>query len=166
MIIRRPDVSDAAYMIEYLNAVGGESDNLLFGEGEFHLTVEQEKEHIRKINSEQESYMVIGIINGKLASISQISGSVRKRIAHNCELSISVRKEFWGIGAGSAILDDLISHAKESGRFKNINLGVRSCNDNAVKLYEKFGFVKSGVHKDYIRIGENFYDEILMDLNL
>lgn len=36
-------------MIQYLNIVGGESDNLLFGKDEFHLTVEKEMEHITSI---------------------------------------------------------------------------------------------------------------------
>ena len=44
LILRRPTEDDAKAMIDYLNQVGGESDNLLFGKGEFHLTVEQEME--------------------------------------------------------------------------------------------------------------------------
>lgn len=49
---------------------------------------------------------------------------------------------------------------------KNINLGVRAGNDNAIKLYEKFGFKEIGTHKNCINIDGVFHDEILMDLNL
>ncbi|MEA4960851.1 hypothetical protein [Lutispora sp.] len=45
LILRKPKVEDAENMIKYLNLVGGESDNLLFGKDEFRLTVEQEKEY-------------------------------------------------------------------------------------------------------------------------
>ncbi|MNP83052.1 hypothetical protein D3C76_1818760 [compost metagenome] len=49
---------------------------------------------------------------------------------------------------------------------KNISLGVKSDNVNAIKLYEKHGFVKIGVHKNFFNIDGIYYDEILMDLNL
>ncbi|BBK76728.1 hypothetical protein CBU03nite_01320 [Clostridium butyricum] len=44
--MREATVDDANDIIEYLNTVGGESNNLLFGEGEFKLTIEQEKTYI------------------------------------------------------------------------------------------------------------------------
>lgn len=46
LILRKATVDDANDIIEYLNTVGGESNNLLFGEGEFKLTIEQEKTYI------------------------------------------------------------------------------------------------------------------------
>ena len=46
LIFREATVDDANDIIEYLNIVGGESNNLLFGEGEFKLTIEQEKTYI------------------------------------------------------------------------------------------------------------------------
>ncbi|MGH4138282.1 GNAT family N-acetyltransferase [Clostridium sp.] len=52
----------------------------------------------------------------------------------------------------------------ESGIIKNINLGVKASNINAIRMYEKFGFEKVGVHKDNFNINGKFYDEILMDL--
>ena len=41
LILREATVDDANDIIEYLNIVGGESNNLLFGEDEFKLTIEQ-----------------------------------------------------------------------------------------------------------------------------
>lgn len=53
---------DAAAIIEYLNQVGCESDNLLFGKDVFHLTVEQEMEYIKKVRNDSNTLMVIGVI--------------------------------------------------------------------------------------------------------
>ena len=47
LILREPDAEDAEAIIEYLNIIGGETDNLLFGRGELNLTVEQEAEYIK-----------------------------------------------------------------------------------------------------------------------
>ncbi|GAA0177111.1 GNAT family N-acetyltransferase [Clostridium sediminicola] len=164
VILRRPRVEDAKEMIEYLNVVGGESDNLLFGVGDFHLTLEQEIEHIKKVNNDENTLMVIGVVDGKVISISQINNLHRKRIAHNSEISISVKKDYWRNGIGSAVMEELIKFAKNNGIIKNMSLGVKASNVNAIKLYEKFGFEKVGVHKNYFNVDGNYDDEILMDL--
>jgi len=48
----------------------------------------------------------------------------------------------------------------------NISLGVRASNYNAIRLYEKFGFRKVGVHKNYFYINGKYDDEYIMDLYL
>ena len=166
MIIRIPVPSDARDMIEYLNTVGGESDNLLFSKNEFELTVEQESAHIEKVNADPNILMIVGTVNGTIISAAQIHSPARKKIAHNCEVGISVRKEYWGKGVGTAIMGELIRHARESGTIRNISLGVKAGNSNAIGLYEKYGFRKIGVHKNYFNIDGNYDDEILMDLYL
>ncbi len=164
LILRRSTVEDAERIIEYVNIVGGESNNLLFGKDEFHLTVEQEKEHIKRMNNDSNSLMILGIIDDNIVSLAQITSSNRKRIAHNSEVSISVKKDYWRNGIGSIVMGEMISFAKNSGRIKNISLGVRARNINAIKMYEELGFVKVGLHKNYFNINDNFDDEILMDL--
>ena len=166
MIVRRPVPSDARNMIDYLNTVGGESNNLLFSKNEFELTEEQERAHIDKVNSDPNILMIVGTVNGTIISAAQIHSPVRKKIAHNSEVCISVRKEYWGKGVGTAIMGELIRHARERGTIRNISLGVKASNSNAIALYEKYGFVKIGVHKDYFNVDGNYDDEILMDLHL
>lgn len=166
LILRKPLIEDAKRMIEYLNIVGGESDNLLFGKDEFRLTVEQEIEHIKRISNDVNTLMILGIVNDTIVSVSQISSPNRKRIVHNSELSISVKKEYWRSGIGGAVMIELIKFAKENGDIKTISLGVKANNCNAVIMYERFGFIKVGVHRDYFNVNGNFDDEILMDLYL
>lgn len=166
LILRRPTEEDAVAMIDYLNIVGGESDNLLFGAGEFRLNEEQEREHIKRVNEAPNTLMIIGLMDNKIVSISQIDSPMRKRIAHNADLSISVKKEYWGMGIGSEVMATLIDYAKENEVIKNISLGVKGRNTKAKALYEKFGFEVIGVHKNFFNINGEFDDEILMDLNL
>lgn len=166
LLLRRPKEEDAEAMIEYLNIVGGESDNLLFGKNEFRLTVEQEKEYIKSINDNENALMLLGIIDNKIISVSQVSASNRKRIAHNSELAISVKKEYWGMGIGTAVMESLIDFARSSNTIKTISLGVKGSNKKAQHLYEKLGFEKVGVHKNFFNIDGNYDDEILMDLYL
>lgn len=166
LILRRPTEDDAQAMIEYLNQVGGESDNLLFGKDEFPLSVEQEIEFIKRVNNDKDTLMLIGLINDTIASISQIGCHKRKRILHNSEVAISVKKQYWRVGVGSAVMEELIRFANNHSMIKNIGLGVKASNENAIKLYEKYGFVKVGYHKDYFKINDEYDDLILMDLYL
>ncbi|MGL4911731.1 MAG: GNAT family N-acetyltransferase [Romboutsia sp.] len=164
LILRNAMEEDAKDIIEYLNAVGGESDNLLFGKNEFRLNESQEKEHIAKLSKNKNALMLVALIGEKIVSVCQITTSDRKRIAHNSELAVSVRKDYWGIGIGSAIMNELIEFGKRNDNIKTISLGVRGSNYNAIKLYEKCGFEKVGCHKNYFNINGEFDDEILMDL--
>ena len=164
LVLRRPKVDDAQSIIEYLNIVGGESDNLLFGKDEFTLSVENEMEYIKNISNDANILMILGIIDNNIVSVAQISCPNRKRISHNSEVSISVKKDYWKNGIGSAVMDEIIRFAKENSTIKNISLGVKASNINAIKMYEKFGFEKIGVHKDNFNINGDFDDEILMDL--
>ncbi|MGN0025607.1 MAG: GNAT family N-acetyltransferase, partial [Clostridium sp.] len=114
LIIRRPIEDDAEKMVNYSNIIGGESDNLLFGKNEFHLSVEQEREYIKNLNNSKDAFMVMGIINNKVVSIAQIRKLGRKRIEHNSEIAISVKKEYWGLGIGSAVMSELIEFARNN----------------------------------------------------
>ena len=49
-----------------------------------------------------------------------------------------VKKDYWKIGIGSAVMEELISSAKKCGTVKNISLGVKASNKNAIRMYEKF----------------------------
>jgi len=166
LLLRRPKEEDAGAMIEYLNIVGGESDNLLFGKNEFRLTVEQEREHINNVNINDNALMLLGIIDNQIVSVSQVSAPNRKRIAHNSELAISVKKEYWSMGIGTAVMEVLIDFAKNHETIKTISLGVKASNKKAQHLYEKLGFEKVGVHRNFFNIDGNYDDEILMDLYL
>ena len=166
LTLRKATIDDAADILDYLNTVGGESDHLLFGKDEFKLTVKQEQTFIENINNSENSIMLLGIIDDQIVSVSQISTVNRQRIAHNCELAISVRKAYWGCGVGSANMEYLIEFAKVCKSIKNINLSVKEDNLSAIHLYKKYGFEQVGVHKNYFNINGQYFDEILMDLHL
>jgi GNAT superfamily N-acetyltransferase len=62
------------------------------------------------------------------------------------ELTIGVLQEARGRGAGSAMLDYLLEHARQKG-YAAISLSVDRHNP-ARRLYERFGFVDAGVSQE------------------
>lgn len=166
LILREANEEDAKDLIDYLNTVGGESDNLLFGKDEFHLTIEQEIQYIKKVANDSNTLMIIGVVNDSIVSVGQISCLPRKRISHNSEIAISVKKDYWRKGIGSAVMEELISFAQNHNLIKNISLGVKASNHNAIRMYEKFGFKTIGIHKNYFNVNGIYDDELIMDLYL
>lgn len=156
---------DAKDILEYLNIVGGESDNLLFGKNGISMSIEQERNFIKNINNSNKSCMLIGHIDGILASIVSLSGSERERIAHRGEIAVSVRKDYWNLGVGSLMMKELIQFAKEAG-IEVIGLEVKSDNSNAIHLYEKFGFRRIGTYEKFFKIDGKYYNSELMNLYL
>ncbi|MBQ7124867.1 MAG: ribosomal protein S18-alanine N-acetyltransferase [Clostridia bacterium] len=65
-------------------------------------------------------------------------------------MNIAVLPDYRKRGIGSALLSELISAAKEKGVL-SLHLEVRQSNDEAKRLYEKFGFVVDGIRKSYYR---------------
>jgi len=63
-------------------------------------------------------------------------------------LTIAVRKAYWGQGIGSALLDALISAARERG-CAEVFLEVRADNPRAHGLYLRRGFEELGVRRGY-----------------
>lgn len=62
--------------------------------------------------------------------------------------NISVKKEMQGTGIGTALLNELFVQTKERG-VHTLFLEVRESNLRALALYEKQGFVRMGIRKNY-----------------
>lgn len=165
LVIRKATPDDAEKMLEYLNQVGGESDNLLFGLNEMQISIEQEKSFIETVNNSSKDIMLLGLVDNEIASIASFQGFGRKRIAHRGEVAISVKKEYWHRGIGTKMMESLIDFAK-SAQFSIVELKVKSDNVNAIALYEKLGFERIGTHKKFFKINDRFYDAELMSLFL
>lgn len=62
--------------------------------------------------------------------------------------NVSVDKKSQGQGVGKALVQGLIDKTAEAG-VTTLHLEVRESNVSAIALYEKMGFEKTGVRKNY-----------------
>ena len=166
VIYREAEPSDAGKFLEYCKIVGAETDNLTFGAEGLPLSISQEADYIRKYAGNPGSVMIVAYDEGELigtGAVSVISG--RPRFAHRRELAISVRKDYWGKGIGTGIMNVLMDFCKKT-EAKVIELEVRSDNEKAIALYKKFGFEKIGTYKDFFCIDGKYFDADFMNLYL
>ena len=150
---------DAKDIIEYLNVIASQTNNLTFGKNELEMQL------INEIHNSINSVMILAKDGNKIVGMVSLSGESKARIKHRSNLGISVLKEYWHQGIGSSLLAAAIGYAIEND-IEIIELEVITTNENAIKLYEKFGFETIGIYENYFKIDDEYYDAQLMNLYL
>jgi putative acetyltransferase len=76
---------------------------------------------------------------------------------------LAISPDFGGLGFGKMMLEEIIVFAKMRG-FLRIELSVAVQNEKAIYLYEKAGFVKEGILRNYtyLKSENRFLDEYIM----
>ncbi|HXD20804.1 MAG TPA: GNAT family N-acetyltransferase [Vicinamibacterales bacterium] len=84
---------------------------------------------------------------------------------HGGRLGMGIAREFRGNGIGRRLLDAAVRGAREAG-LSRVELDVFSSNTSAVRLYERYGFVREGLHRKGRIIDGRVEDVLMMGLLL
>ncbi|MCR4786950.1 MAG: GNAT family N-acetyltransferase [Lachnospiraceae bacterium] len=163
-ILRSPSENDAEDMLRFIKKASGETDFLMKFPEEFDdFTPEQEKDFIRK-NYEDENRMLIAcLVDGRFAGNCMISFNTGKKDRHRASVAIALLQEFWGLGIGTGMFEELFRTARNRGDVRQIELDFIEGNIRARALYEKMGFRITGVKPDAIRMKDgSFVNEYMM----
>ena len=85
----------------------------------------------------------------------------RALLAHSGVLGMGILEGYRGRGIGKALMRATLDTAKAAG-LTRIELTVREHNVQALRLYEKMGFVSEGVKRRGVRIDGKYEDLICM----
>jgi RimJ/RimL family protein N-acetyltransferase len=75
-----------------------------------------------------------------------------------------VRPEGRGMGLGAALVQRVIDHARDV--VEELSLTVGASNTAARSLYSAAGFKEYGLEQRGLKVGDRYYDEVLMALSL
>ena len=166
-VLRSPDASDAKDLLEYLKKTAVETNFLLRYPEEVTMTIEEERNFINSIRENPRGIMICAFIGDKLAGTTNINGiGERFKISHRASFGIAVLKEAWNLGIASALINEILQFAKDTG-FELVELEVTSSNQNAINLYKKFGFKIYGTRENGFKFKDGTYcDEHLMLKNI
>ena len=162
-VLRSVEPEDAERMIAYMKIMLGETPYLLRAPEEFDYTAEEEAEVLRKRRDDPGSLMILAEKDGEIIAAGDVRPmGTKRRTLHRATLGLSVRRDFWGQGIGSAIMERLIAHARQSG-FEQIELEAVASNRRAVGLYIKWGFQVYGTRPHGLKYADGSYaDDYLM----
>ena len=161
--LRPTHPDDAAEMIAYMKQIAEETRFTLRTPEEVTFTLEQERDILGNLLEDQGSVMILAEVDGQVAGNCSISGmGYRSRIRHRCSMAIALKKDYWNLGIGTAMISYLTELAKEIG-FEQMELDVVADNERGIKLYEKCGFAETGKHLRALKYDDGTYaDEIIM----
>ena len=161
-ILRSPDTSDAPSELSFFTSVLAETDFLALSAGEKSLSVEEEEAFISSFAASPSSFMISCLISGEIAGNVSVTGMSNRKAGHRAELGIAVRSSCQSVGVGTALLETALDTASSIG-FRQVELGVCSGNDRAIRLYRRHGFSEAGRIPEAFALPDgSFQDEIIM----
>ena len=161
-IIRPAVPDDALQLIDYLKLTAAETPFLLKYPDEWQLTEEKEREILSGIFSAGYCTMAVAEVDGMIAgnsSINPVGGA--RRVRHRCSLAVALKKEYWGLGIGTALIDMQTELARRIG-YTQIDLEYAAANDRARALYDKCGFIETGRRHNDMRYDDGTYSDMIL----
>ena len=104
---------------------------------------------------------LVAVIDGKAIGSASLSRFESRR-AHAGAIGMAVHDAYAGRGAGSALLAALVGQADNWLNLKRLELNVWSDNTRAIALYERFGFEREGMFRNYAWRDGAYADSVAM----
>ena len=151
-ILRSPDPkADAADLVQYLYDTAADTPFVLRTPEEIRYTVEGEERFLQNVVDSPNDCMILCEVDGHIAGNCHLSFMGKIKVRHRCSVAIALRKEFWGLGIGTAMFAEMIAMAEGREHVTVMELEFIEGNARARGLYEKMGFRIVGMHPDAIR---------------
>ena len=134
-ILRNPRVEDAQALIDFIKTTSGETEFLLRYPEEWTMTVEQEESWVKRSVESPFNLVITCFIDGEIAGNCEIGFYNGKKNSHRSVIAISVLKKYWGIGIGTALMQELIAAAEAHEGTEIVELEVIEGNERGIRLY-------------------------------
>ena len=165
--IRSSVKEDAEKFMEYRKITNSETDFLTRYPEEVNFSKEQAEKFLKEYSEDEKALLIFVFLNGEIAgSISLRGVSNMMKLKHRANFGVMVRKKYWNLGIGNLLITRMLQIAKDTG-YEQVELGVFENNENAIRMYKKFGFEEWGrVRRAFKLKNGNYYDEIIMGIML
>lgn len=111
--------------------------------------------------------MYFAEVDGKWVGMVGAYQEEKTKVRHILNIvSVYVSPEYRGQGIGKVLLQYVIEQAKKNPEIKKLSLGVVTTQEPAQAMYKSLGFIVGGHLKYAVKVGEEYFDEYLMELYL
>jgi RimJ/RimL family protein N-acetyltransferase len=160
IVLRTPKWEDLDDLLELINSVVAEGAEI--GRNE-EVSREQEIDWLSGLLSRLErakTFFMVAEVKGKIIASSDINkqNGFQKHVG---VVGIVIKKDFRELGIGTVMMGFLIEQAKKMG-MKVLTLTAFASNKRAIHVYEKVGFVQTGlIPKKHLK-NDEYIDEVIM----
>ncbi|EME8186280.1 N-acetyltransferase family protein [Enterococcus faecium] len=140
IILREAVPDDAKDILSMMEQVNSETEFLALDEAELLLPPETLSEELSYIYESNNNLLLLAINEGTIVGTASVKADSQFRLSHVGEVGISILQEYWGMGLGTLMLEEIINWVKEMGVLFRLELDVQVRNERAVHLYQKMGF--------------------------
>lgn len=138
--LRNPRTDDAAQLLSFMRQASGETDFLAHYPEEVDTSdIAGEIDWVSIQLFTPNTLDIVCVVDGEIVGNCDIRFKKAMKTSHRAVVSIAILQDYWGLGIGSAMFNELIAAAKERGT-EIMELEFIEGNDRAKRLYEKFGF--------------------------
>jgi len=160
IVIERLNWKRAPIFLKLKRKLENETNNLVISSGERKETLLHV--WLRMLAHRGRAHIYIANINFEpVGYISVILPRFKKFRGNVYIPTVLVSSKCRGIGVGTCLLSQIEKLAKEKNK-RRIELEVFSSNTEAIKLYEKLGFVREGLRRKAVQLEDSFDDIVFM----
>ena len=163
-VVRRAQPGDAAALVALAEAVGAEPEGWLISDSRWR-SVGDERRYLRAVRRHPDAAVFVAEDEEGVVGRLSVARDPHPASRHVADLGLMVAASARRRGVGWALLEQAVAWAKASG-VRKLELHVFPHNEPAIRLYERFGFVREGYRKQHYRRRRDFVDAILMAYEL
>lgn len=148
-LIRSPKEEDIPGMLDYLVRTAKETEFVLrYPEECAKYDYEAEKAMFERVNASEYDVFLVCVVEGRIAGNAHLMFNSQMKTRHRASVAIALLKEFWNLGIGTELFEEMIRIAGKRGGIRQMELEFIEGNERARHLYEKMGFRIVSVHPD------------------
>jgi RimJ/RimL family protein N-acetyltransferase len=158
--VRRATQHDANALVALAEGVGVEEGRWILGTGPWRSAAD-ERRYLRSIQRYPDAAVFVAEDGANIVGRLSLSRDPHPASRHVADLGLMVAASHRRRGIGTALLDEAVRWARETG-VRKLELHVFPWNEPALALYGSFGFEREGYRKRHYERGGELVDAILM----
>ncbi|EOH80858.1 GNAT family N-acetyltransferase [Enterococcus malodoratus] len=139
--LREAIPDDAGNLLQASRQIAEETDFLIMDEAGLGLNEEMLSLQLADLYESENNLLLLAFANERIIGMASVKAAPEYTVSHIGEIGVSVLKEFWGMGLGTALLDEVIYWSENNSPLRRLELTVQKRNERAIHLYQKFDFI-------------------------
>ena len=161
MKVRAITEDDSRNYIDLCEKLDQETKFMMLEPDERTITVDEQKNRIQSLLSNENSMIFVAEDNGELVGYLGAYGGNVQRIKHRVHIVVGILQAYTGRGIGTGLFNELEKWSMQVG-IQRMELTVMAHNEIGLALYKKMGFSIEGIARDSMFVDGKYVDEYYM----